>query len=125
MSNNLIVPESIVYRTVGDMLVVIEIESGRLFYFSCSTKEILDFFKDASSLEQLFEYEAAKSGFDKTEEKALSEFVVLLKENNILVESGKNDSTDSRLASSPNGAYIKPELIRVGEKTLDEITLLD
>ncbi len=99
------VPESTIYRKVSEELVLIQLDTGKFYYFNPETEAFLDFFKAPRSL--------------STEDPDLHTFVEFLLQNKILKKTKPLDSTDSD--GFPEG---KPALLREGEKNLDEITFL-
>ena len=129
MSQRLIVPSTTVYREVSDELVVIEIESGLVYYFSLSTRYILDYFQKPSTLEALIENAAKKKGYSREEERHLTDFISFLKEKALLVDCADK----SQAAPAPEEGtvelsgdeYVRPRFLSLADKTLDEITLLD
>lgn len=111
--DTLIIPNSTVYRNVSDELVVIQLETGRFYYFTADTKEFLDYFQQPRSLESLGESD------EQADSQYLKDFCKFLLEKKILEKSGASDENPGL-----NGRLAKPTFLREGEKTLDEITFL-
>ncbi|MEZ4751551.1 MAG: hypothetical protein R3B54_13310 [Bdellovibrionota bacterium] len=111
--DKLIIPNSTVYRNVSDELVVIQLETGRFYYFTSDTKEFLDYFQQPRSLDFL------DGGDDQEDPQYLKEFCKFLLEKKILEKSEAADESPAL-----NGRLAKPTFLREGEKTLDEITFL-
>ncbi|MCB0405688.1 MAG: hypothetical protein KDD51_12975 [Bdellovibrionales bacterium] len=111
--DTLIIPNSTVYRNVSDELVVIQLETGRFYYFTADTKEFLDYFQQPRSLESLGD------GEEQEDPQYLKNFCKFLLEKKILEVSDAGDS-----GPALHGRLAKPTFLREGEKTLDEITFL-
>ena len=111
-------PESTIYRRISDELVVIELQSGRFFYFNPPTEKLLDFFKEARSLPEFVD--GAGLTEKEPEKQHLEKFCQFLLEKGIL----ENVGSASEFAFVGTVDYGRPELIREGERTLDEITFL-
>jgi hypothetical protein len=107
-------PESTIYRRVENELVVVQLDTGRYFYFSPETEQFLNFFRSPHSLEQFCEgTEAAFSDIDE-----LKQFCRFLTQKEILQVASKPASEPE----IPAHSFLKPSLLREGEKTIDQIS---
>jgi len=111
-------PETTVYRQVKDELVVIQLESGKFFYFNPTTKEVLDYFKTPRSFGAFLI--AAEATPTSERGVQLREFCRLLLENQLISEA---ESVSDSLVEAVKMS-MPPSLIRRGEQTLDELTFL-
>ena len=109
-----------VYREVNGELVLIHTDTGRFFYFNRATKELLDFFQSRHSLDEFVErcdLDTNQSS-EKSEKQYLQDFCQFLLEKQILQKvdgASTSENTNSSLK------YSRPEFLRLGERTLDEV----
>lgn len=116
-NRSLFLPRSSVYKEYGGQLVIIELESGGIFYFSASTTQVVKFFAVPRTLGQFL--------MDKTEEEKayLRTFCDYLIEKQILrfsEEEGQNAPIPESLPRS----YERPILIKEELRKLDDISFL-
>ena len=98
--------------------MVIQLETGKFYYFTSDTKDFLDFFKSPRSLDSyLTTTEAETNSSDNSQ--YLNDFCGFLLKNKILQQS---DELSEALPESYG--HVQPKFLREGEKTLDEITFL-
>ena len=107
--------ESVVYRQVLGQLVVIQLNTGKMFYFSEGTESLLKFFKEPKRLDAFFS--ATDNESNATEMDHLKGLVAFMVENQLLEE------TSLGTAEVPSKFdYARPEFIRLG---LTDATLLE
>ncbi len=110
-------PDSVVYRQVLGQLVVIQLNTGKMFYFSEGTESLLKFFKEPQRLDAFLSATDVVS--NPTEIDHLKGLVSFMVENQLLEETSLGS------AEAPSKFdYARPEFIRLDEKTLDEIAFL-
>lgn len=115
----LLTPESIVFREVRNELVVIQLDTGQILYFSKGTQDLLNFFKQPKKLEAyLAATETAETPSEVAHLKNLTQFLV---DNRLLEETAVGNSFDP---AAPKLSYSRPEFLRLDEKTLDQIAFL-
>ncbi len=113
-------PESTVYRRVSDELVVIQLDTGYFYYFNPETEEFLDFFRKPRPLGDYCKAVQLQDP-DSNEGEYLKNFCSFLLENKILRKVDPQEHSPIPLSKM---SYRKPQFVRKGEKTLDEITFL-
>lgn len=112
-----ITPDSVVYRQVLGQLVVIQLNTGKMFYFSEGTESLLKFFKEPMRLDAFFG--ATDIASNQAEIDHLKGLVAFMVENQLL------EATSLGNAETPaKFDYSRPEFIRLDDKTLDEIAFL-
>ena len=106
-SQSYVVPQSTVFRKVGEELVVVQLETSRFYFFNSATEPFLEAFREPRSVES----------FSKTDSAYLKEFCKVLVEKQLMREavSEINDSVEA-------ATYEKPELLREADWTLDQLT---
>lgn len=112
-------PDSTVYRLVDDELVLIQLDTGHIFYFNACAKTLLDFFRAPKKLASFMDV----TGLDDTRKEDrdyLSEFCDFLIQHKILKKTtvAVEGSDEQKLP------YSKPVFLRKADKTLDEVSFL-
>lgn len=110
------IPNSTVYRNVSDELVVIQLETGKFYYFTAATKDFLDFFQQPRSMDSCLDG-GPEEGLEDPQ--YLKDFCKFLLEKKILE---KCEGDEAAKPTEPK--FVRPTFLREGEKTLDEITFL-
>lgn len=109
------VPKTTVYRNTPGQCVAIELNEGRIHYFSEKTETFLDFFKEPRRLTDFFN----KAGVATAEEQGyLEEFCQMLVKKRLLITSDREEPG----GTSQNIQYEKPAYVREDERRLDEIS---
>ena len=111
--------EFVVFRNVGEELIVIHLNSGQLYHFTANTKDLLEFFKQPKTLDSYFK--AAQVEDQAGEVEHLRNLASFLVEQNILEESSVGEAGESELSF----LYSRPNFVRFDDKTLDQIAYLD
>lgn len=112
-------PDSTVYRLVDDELVLIQLDTGYIYYFNAGAKSLLDFFRAPKRLTSFWDV----SGLDDEradDRKYLAEFCDFLIQNKIL----KTATVAVETSDDTKVTYAKPVFLRKAEKTLDEVSFL-
>ena len=118
MESGYLTPESTIYRQVEDELVVIQLDTGHIYYFNPSTESFLDFFRAPRSFSDFLQTSKLDEG--KDEAQYLERFLNTLYDMKLLQ---KADSQDTSVP--PPLDYSRPLFLRKAERTLDEITFLE
>lgn len=114
------VSESAIYKKFSEELIVIQVETGKFYYFSSSTESLLNFFKTPQRFEHYLET-IDPSRRDEETVTYLEDFCDFLLQNKILraIERFEDKKT-----SSAQSSFEKPQFLRKGEKNLEDLTLL-
>jgi hypothetical protein len=114
------VSESAVYRKVSDQeLMVIQVESGKMSYYSAETETFLNYFRDPGSLGGFFRHAAIPE--ESTERTVLTEILRGLVDSEILIQADPAHGSDS---DRPAVRYAGlPRFLRHSEKSLSEVAV--
>jgi len=114
----LLTPDSVVFREVMGELVVIQLDTGQILYFSKGTQDLLNFFKQPKRLDSFLA--AAKIEQVPAESAHLKSLTQFMIDNQLLEETAVGDSD----APAPLFSYSRPEFLRLDDKTLDQVAYL-
>lgn len=115
-SISFLVPHTTLYRVVAEKCVVIEVNSGRIYYFNPESEAFFDYFSSGNSLDEYLTL-AQQSGTE-TEAKYVRQFIRKLVKRGILTQEKRQGAASAEKISKP---YQRPVYIGVDPNTLDEI----
>jgi len=104
--------DSVVFRKVGENLVVVHLDTGQIAHFTVGTQPMLEFFREPATWEEFCE--AAQIPLHSAESQHARAFADKLLELKFLEE------TNSRESNTPANTvpYARPKLLGFDKKTL-------
>ncbi len=111
--------QSVVYRQVMGEFVVIQLETGKIHYFTPPAEQVLSFFASPTSIEN---FETAHALVENSDEKEYLKdfFKILLDEKILELKKGAEEEKAQDSVTS----YLRPEFLRTDQKNLSEIVFL-
>ena len=111
--------ESVVFRKVGEEVIVIHLSTGQMFHFTLPTKDFLEFFRKPKRLES---FVRASGLADQPEEiESLRGLTQFLLDKKIFETSALGEEVGDEKPIQ----YSRPGLIRLDETTLEHIAFLE
>jgi len=111
--------KSVLFRPVGDELIVVDTDSGKFFHFSLGTQAMLKFFQQGGSVSSYVE--ALDPESKEQEATYLSELCGKMEAFQILETIP--DPVSGQAACLPS-SYERPRFLREGESGLDDVAFL-